>query len=119
MKNMSDIALNQVVELALKLTISEQAKLLERVAAHLALEVEAPLPDVNENLDWTEEELAELLKPGTPKTGTEIAAMLTSGELSTSSWSEMLNPHITDPVEWIKALRRDAARQRKLDWDSE
>ena len=37
---MSDAALEQVVELALKLTVSEQAKLLERVAAHLAREVE-------------------------------------------------------------------------------
>ncbi|MHB8629081.1 MAG: hypothetical protein ACYDBJ_12715 [Aggregatilineales bacterium] len=37
---MSDIALDQVVELALKLTVVEQAKLLERVAAHLAHEVE-------------------------------------------------------------------------------
>ena len=39
---MSDAALDQVVELALKLTVQEQAKLLERVAAHLAREVETP-----------------------------------------------------------------------------
>ncbi len=38
---MSEAALDQVVELALKLTITEQAKLLERVAAHLAHEVES------------------------------------------------------------------------------
>ena len=37
---MSDLALNQVVELALKLTAAEQAKLLERVAAHLAQAME-------------------------------------------------------------------------------
>jgi hypothetical protein len=39
---MSDVALDEVVELALKLTIPDQAKLLERVAAHLAREVETP-----------------------------------------------------------------------------
>ncbi|CAG0977058.1 hypothetical protein ANRL4_01630 [Anaerolineae bacterium] len=38
---MSDVALDQVVELAFKLTIADQAKLLERVAAHLAREVES------------------------------------------------------------------------------
>ena len=37
---MSDMELDQVVELAFRLTIAEQAKLLERVAAHLAHEVE-------------------------------------------------------------------------------
>jgi len=39
---MSDAMLEQVVQLALKLTISEQAKLLERVAANLAREVQPP-----------------------------------------------------------------------------
>ena len=116
---MSDIALEQVVELALKLTISEQAKLLERVAAHIALEVDAPIQTADEHLDWTEEELAELLKHGTPKTGAEIAALLTSGAFNTNAWEQMLNPDITDSVEWVKALRRDASKQRKLDWNGE
>ena len=49
---MSDIALDQVVALALKLSIAEQAKLLERVAAHLAREVETPqLMGLAESLD--------------------------------------------------------------------
>jgi len=38
---MSDVVLDQVVELAFKLTIADQAKLLERVAAHLAHQVES------------------------------------------------------------------------------
>src|SRR5690242_7290402 len=45
---MSDEALDQVIELTFKLTIAEQAKLLERVAAHLAREIEpaeADAPD--------------------------------------------------------------------------
>jgi hypothetical protein len=44
---MSDAALDQVVELALKLTVSEQAKLLERVAANLAREVEMSPKQLN------------------------------------------------------------------------
>jgi hypothetical protein len=102
---MSDVALDQVVELALKLSVAEQAKLLERVAAHLAREVDETLPD-SIDFDWTDEELNELFKPGSPKTGIEIATMLESGELDSTMWSEMINPHITDPVEWVKALRR-------------
>ncbi len=104
---MSDATLNQVVELALKLSLVEQAKALELIAAHLATEVGQSPPDVDERLDWTDEEFNELIKPGTPRTGAEIAAMIDSGELETNSWSEMINPHITDPVEWLKALRRE------------
>ncbi len=105
--------------MALKLTVPEQARLLERVAAHLAREVNEPAPEAEESLDWTDEELAELLKPGSPRTGAEIAAMIESGELDTNAWSEMINPHITDPVEWLKALRRDISKRRNLDWGSQ
>src|SRR5258708_6409233 len=110
---MSDAALKQVLDLALKLSVTEQAQLLERVAAHIAQEVD------ENGIDWTEDELTELLKPGEPKSGAEIAAMIESGELDTSAWSEMMNPHITDPVEWVKALRRDMSRKRNLDWGDE
>ena len=41
---MSVISLDQVVALASKLSIAEQAKLIERVAAHLAREIETPQP---------------------------------------------------------------------------
>jgi hypothetical protein len=101
-KTMGDVALDQVYELALKLSIPEQEKLLERVAAHLAREADTTSISPDEQLAWTDEELAELLKPATPKTGAEIAAMIESGELATTAWSEMVNPHITDPVEWLK-----------------
>lgn len=102
---MSDIVLEEVVALALRLSISEQARLLERVAANLANEVESPVQGTPDDTAWTDEELAELLKPATPRTGAEIAAMLQSGELDTHAWSEMANPHITDAVEWLKLLR--------------
>ena len=50
---MSDIALDQVVTLAFKLSITEQAKRLERVPAHLAHEVETPQPMAFiKRLDW-------------------------------------------------------------------
>jgi hypothetical protein len=77
------------------------------------------MDESNKRLDWTDEELAELLKPGIPKTGAEIAAMVESGELDASAWSEMINPHIADPVEWVKALRSEMARKRNLDWGEE
>ena len=49
---MSDIALDQAVALAFKLSITEQAKLIGRVAAHLAREVETPQPmGLAESLD--------------------------------------------------------------------
>lgn len=114
---MSDVALEQVVALAMQLSSVEQKVLLARLATHLAYE-DTPAPQ-EERLDWTEEELAELLQPSAPKTGAEIAAMIESGGLDTSEWSQMINPHITDSVEWVKALRRDSARRRNLDWGNE
>src|SRR5690349_5673683 len=116
---MSDRAVDKVFELALKLSVAEQARLLERVAANLAREVDKTGPTPDALHGWTDEELAELLKPGVPKTGAEIAAMIESGELNSDAWSEMINPHITDPVEWLKALRRDMSKNRNLDWDRE
>jgi hypothetical protein len=74
---------------------------------------------LDEQRDWTQEELAELLSPSEPKSGAEIAAMINAGGLDMSAWSQMINPHITDSVEWVKALRGDIARKRNLDWDHE
>lgn len=116
---MSDMVLDQIVEMAFKLSVAEQAKLLERVAAHLATSVEEAEPVAEERLDWTVEELKELLSPSQPKTGAEIAALITAGGLDTSEWAMMINPHITDAVEWVKALRRDSKRHRNLDWGND
>ena len=116
---MSDIVLDQVVALALQLSISEQAKLLERVAANLAREVDEPDQSLNDDSDWTEEELEELFKPVKPKTGAEIARMIESGELGSTAQSEMINPDIDDPVEWLKALRKEIGKKRNLDWGNE
>lgn len=113
---MSDIVLEEVVALALRLTVPEQARLLERVAANLAHEVESPLQGAPADTAWTDAELVDLLKPAQPRSGAEIAAMIESGELDTRDWSEMANPHITDAVEWLKALRREMSKTRNPDW---
>lgn len=44
-----------------------------------------------------------------PKTGAEIAAILTAMEPI-----EFVDPHIHDPVEWVKAQRRKRTEQLKL-----
>lgn len=43
-----------------------------------------------------------------PKTGAEIAALL-----ETMEPIEFVDPHIEDPVEWVKAQRRKRAEQLK------
>ncbi len=116
---MDDTAVDEIFELAQKLSIAEQARLLERVAANLVRQVDTAGPAFAEGNELTDAELAELLKPGTPKAGAEIAAMIESGELNANAWSEMLNPHLSDPVEWLKALRHDVAKKRNLDWNQE
>lgn len=53
---------------------------------------------------WTEEELAEMLAPGTPMTGEEIAESLLRED---SGWRDK---GITDAAEWVnqqKRLRRE------------
>jgi hypothetical protein len=111
---MSDVLLEQVVALALQLSVSEQARLLERVAANLAREVDIPSNETG--LEWTEEELDALTEPVTPKTGAEIVAMMESGQLPTLDSIDIANPYIIDPVEWAKALRAEMAKNRNLDW---
>lgn len=111
--------LEEVLALALRLSVPEQAQLLERVAANLAHEVGLRRRELSAETAWTDAELAELIKAPAPKTGPEIAAMIESGELDTRAWSEMANPHITDALEWLKALRGEISKRRNLDWNGE
>lgn len=112
---MSDIALEHVVALALRLSVREQAQLLERIAANLAHEMTLPAEAGEET--WSQEELAALLGPAQPRSGAEIAAMIASGGLGDNPWSEMINPHITDPVEWLKVLRQEMYKASNAKWD--
>ena len=113
---MSDITFDQVKQMIEQLPSDEVVRLREWLNLPTVDDAEEP-PE--EDFDWTDEELAELFKPGVPKTGVEIAAMIASGVFDNSDWSRMINPHITDSVEWVKALRRNAARKRNLNWGDE
>jgi hypothetical protein len=61
--------------------------------------------DQREERPWTDEELAELLKPGEPRTGAEIAAWLNANP-DTGGWTEM---DIPDVGEWVRRLRRHSS----------
>jgi hypothetical protein len=68
-------------------------------------------PPADADVTWTDEELKELLKPD-PRPGSEVVAMIRSGEIDLSAWAEQ---NITDSVEWVKQQRekrKEARRQR-------
>lgn len=50
-----------------------------------------------------------------PKTGADIVAMLESLDAPI----ELVDPHIDDPVEWVKAQRRKRQEKLKPYWDGE
>ncbi len=50
-----------------------------------------------------------------PKTGAEIVAMLEAMEEPI----ELVDPHIEDPVEWVKAQRRKEQERLRPYWDGE
>ena len=63
-----------------------------------------------DDLTWTEEELADILKPRQPLTGKQIVDKhLESGVIG--SWSDMA---IGDSVEWLE--QQKAARRNKYQW---
>jgi len=72
-------------------------------ARHIIVEADE---STQEDVTWTDEELAELLKPKKPLTGKQIAE---SGLLG--SWADM---GITDSVEWLEEQR--AKRRKKFEW---
>lgn len=50
-----------------------------------------------------------------PKTGADIVAMLEAMDQPI----ELVDPHIEDPVEWVKAQRRKRQAKLKPYWDAE
>ncbi len=54
-------------------------------------------------------------EPRPPKTGAEIAAILEAME----GPIEFVDPHIEDPVEWVKEQRRKQQERLKPYWDGE
>ena len=92
--------------------LSEQTKvsvdeILLQLLDHYATLVE---DRVTSGETWTDEELAELLKPKAPLTGREIVDKhLKSGVIG--SWSDM---NIADSVAWLE--QQKAARRNKYQW---
>jgi hypothetical protein len=81
-------------------------------AGEVTVRIDVP-PDDWEHRPWTDEEIREMLTPK-PKTGQEIAAMLEQMEPI-----ELVDPEITDPVEWVKAQRRKDSDRLKPFWTGE
>jgi hypothetical protein len=90
-------SLEEALALALKLAPKERLQLIEQVASSVEREIEPP-PSVED----TDQPLTQA------KTGAEIVAMLEAMEPI-----EFVDPHIEDPVEWVKTQRRKRADQLK------
>jgi hypothetical protein len=97
---MSDVPFDEIVDLALQLSMAEQARLMERLAAamHDALTADDQLSP------WTDEEIAEMMKVQ-PMTGAEIvAAGLTGG------WRDL---NISDGADWVNEQKRRRKEKRR------
>ncbi len=105
---MGDIEFEQVVDLALRLSTAEQARLIERLASamHETLVIDDHAGD-QEHIEpaWTDEEIAEMMKIE-PMTGAEIVAAGLTG-----TWADL---GITDGAEWVNEQRREG--QEKNQW---
>ncbi len=84
-------------------SVDEILLLLLNNFGHTVIESDEPTQD---DVTWTEEELAELLKPQKPLTGKE---MVDGGFIG--GWEDM---GITDSVEWVDKQR--VKRRKKFDW---
>lgn len=70
-------------------------------------EVQVTIEPITEEMrPWTDEEIAELLTPGTPKTGAEIVAML--DEMGPTGWED-----VSDGAEWVEEQRRKERERNK------
>lgn len=98
--------LDEAVALALRLAPKERLRLIERVASSVERELdEAPAQFPQEN--------GQMLH-SIPMTGAAIAAMLEQMEPV-----ELVDPEITDPVEWVQAQRCKNSDRLKSYWDGQ
>jgi hypothetical protein len=104
---MNDVTLlDEALALALKLAPKERLQLIEQVASSVERELdEAPALFTQKN--------GQVLQT-IPMTGAEIAAMLEQMEPI-----ELVDPEITDPVEWVQAQRRKDASRLKPYWEGQ
>lgn len=102
---MSDLPFEEIVTLALQLSPVEQARLMERLAAAMQ-DALARDQETDEDVEplWTDEQLAEMMKPE-PMTGAEIVA---SGILG--GWKDK---GITDGAEWVNEQKRKRKERRR------
>lgn len=102
--------LEQLSKQVEELDYEQQLLLIERLITLIENHERTMAEDENNENEWTEEELAELLKPKKPMTGKEmVAAGLYGG------WEDL---GIEDGAEWVnrqKAIRK-AKRRKKLGW---
>ncbi len=89
--------LQEALALALQLNPKERLQLVEQVVASVEHDLNADYPPTPQ-----------------PKTGAEIVAMLEQMDPI-----EFVDPHIEDPVEWVKAQRQKEADRLKPYWDGD
>jgi hypothetical protein len=99
---MATSALDKIFEMIDDLSPSEKQQVVDHITESVQTETDTP-PD---DLVWTEEELAELLKPGEPLTGRQ---MIEAGVFGV--WKDL---DIEDSVEWLAQQR--ARRRDKFKW---
>jgi hypothetical protein len=98
---MTSAQFDEIVELALQLSPVEQARLMERLAAAVQ---DALSTDDEEEAQWTDSEIAELMQVE-PMTGAEIVAAGLIG-----GWEDL---HISDGAEWVNEQKRKRREQRR------
>lgn len=96
-----------MIAMTLKGYITEDGKLeVELPEDHPVGEVNIIIESEKTETEWTDEEIAELMRHGEPQTGAEIAKSPEVG-----SWA---HKGIEDSVEWINEQRRK--RREKRGW---
>lgn len=98
---MTDASFEEIVTQALRLSPSEQALLMEQLAASLHRNLSPPeAPEITQQ--WTDEELAELLRPE-PLPPAEVIARGLTG-----TWAD-----VGDGAEWVNEQKRKRKAQRQ------
>jgi hypothetical protein len=107
------VTFDEVLELALQLSEADRKRLAESVTSTTAttptsVRDAGSAADDWESQPWTDEELAALLNRPRPQlSGAEIVAQFES-KLPIA----LVDPEISDPVEWVKAQRQKVFRSR-------
>ncbi len=113
------IALTQILDLIPTLSVQDRVTLMEQLVISFKNDLPVSASQVQsvssdwEHQPWTDDELRVLMMPNL-KTGAEIAAMLEMMEPI-----ELIDPEITDPVDWLKAQRRKQDKRLEPFWNGD